>query len=83
MIVVNISKINVQLHLILYLQQLIKHVGQTEVNKALMKQRLNKTKSQTRVSINMAFHRWRKLMGLKGLKSDVMLAEFLLNRCFF
>lgn len=48
-----------------------------------MNQRLNKTKSQTRVSINTAFHRWRQLMGLKGLKSDVMVAEFLLNRCFF
>ena len=42
--------------------------------------RLNNERSNTRVNIGIAFQRWRELRELEGLKSDAMVAVFLLDR---
>ncbi|CAL8338962.1 unnamed protein product [Lota lota] len=51
----------------------------TLFEKATTKKRLDKERSQTRVNIGMAFQRWRELRELKGLKSDPMVAVYLLD----
>uniref|UniRef100_A0A1A7X744 Si:dkeyp-30e7.2 n=1 Tax=Iconisemion striatum TaxID=60296 RepID=A0A1A7X744_9TELE len=43
------------------------------------KKRLDAERGQTRVSIGIAFQRWRKLRDSKGLKTDTMVAIFLLD----
>jgi len=52
----------------------------TVFEKAMNKKSLDKSRNQTRVNIGMAFQRWRQLRDLKGLKSDSMMALFLLDR---
>ncbi|XP_078031991.1 uncharacterized protein LOC117254656 isoform X1 [Epinephelus lanceolatus] len=47
--------------------------------KAATKKALDKARGQTRVTIGAAFERWRQLKKLKGLKSDVEVAVFLLD----
>ncbi|XP_049450602.1 uncharacterized protein LOC125899956 [Epinephelus fuscoguttatus] len=47
--------------------------------KAATKKALDKARGQTRVAIGAAFERWRQLKKLKGLKSDVEVAIFLLD----
>ncbi|KAM4605451.1 uncharacterized protein ACJ7VT_017695 [Polymixia lowei] len=51
----------------------------TFLEKATTKKRLDKARCQTRVNIGVAFQRWRQLRELKGLKSDAMVAVFLLD----
>lgn len=51
----------------------------TVFEKATTKKRLDQARSQTRVNIGIAFQRWRQLREVKGLKSDAMVAVFLLD----
>ncbi|XP_073711610.1 uncharacterized protein [Misgurnus anguillicaudatus] len=51
----------------------------TVQEKAINKKYLDKQRNQTRVNIGVAFQRWRELRDLKGLKSDAMMALFLLD----
>uniref|UniRef100_A0A8C6P7Y5 Uncharacterized protein n=1 Tax=Nothobranchius furzeri TaxID=105023 RepID=A0A8C6P7Y5_NOTFU len=44
------------------------------------KRRLDAERSQTRVNIGVAFQRWRKLRNSQGMKTDSMVALFLLDR---
>ena len=52
----------------------------TLFEQATNKKRLDKARSETRVNIGMAFQRWRELRELKGLRSDPMVAVYLLDR---
>ncbi|KAM9314937.1 uncharacterized protein KZ484_024651 [Pholidichthys leucotaenia] len=52
----------------------------TEKEKKAKKTELNRARDQTRVSIGVAFTRWRELRDLQGYKTDAELATFLLNR---
>lgn len=45
----------------------------------MTKKRLDQARAQTRVNIGVAFQRWRQLREMKGLKSDAMVAVFLLD----
>jgi len=53
----------------------------TVFEKAMNKKSLDKSRNnRLRVNIGVAFQRWRQLRDLKGLKSDSMVALFLLDR---
>ncbi|XP_067093723.1 zinc finger protein 37-like [Osmerus mordax] len=52
----------------------------TVMERATNTKRLNNERSKTRVNIGIAFQRWRELRELEGLKSDAMVAVFLLDR---
>jgi len=43
------------------------------------KKRLDNARAQTRVNIGVGFPRWRQLRDSKGLKTDAMVAVFLLE----
>ncbi|XP_067249109.1 uncharacterized protein [Chanodichthys erythropterus] len=51
----------------------------TVLQTATTKKRLDHQRAQTRVNIGVAFPRWRQLRDSKGLKTDAMLAVFLLD----
>ncbi|XP_048009675.1 uncharacterized protein LOC125243875 [Megalobrama amblycephala] len=51
----------------------------TVLQTATTKKRLDQQRAQTRVNIGVAFPRWRQLRDSKGLKTDAMLAVFLLD----
>ncbi|XP_074546810.1 uncharacterized protein LOC141805591 isoform X1 [Halichoeres trimaculatus] len=54
----------------------------TVMEKATTRRILDKARAKTRVNIGSAFQRWRQLRQAKGMKSDTLLAEFLLDRYF-
>ncbi|XP_059400179.1 uncharacterized protein LOC132131987 [Carassius carassius] len=51
----------------------------TVQEKAMNKKSLDKQRNKTRINIGVAFQRWRELRELKGLKSDSLMALFLLD----
>ncbi|XP_077065253.1 uncharacterized protein LOC143716740 isoform X30 [Siphateles boraxobius] len=51
----------------------------TVLEVAMTKKRLEHARAQTRVNIGVAFPRWRQLRDSKGLKTDAMVAVFLLE----
>ncbi|XP_051721834.1 uncharacterized protein LOC127497425 isoform X2 [Ctenopharyngodon idella] len=51
----------------------------TVLQTATTKKRLDQQRAQTRVNIGVAFPRWRQLRDSKGLKTDAMVAVFLLD----
>ena len=55
----------------------------TVQEKAMNKKSLDKQRNKTRVNIGVAFQRWRELRELKGLKSDSLMALFLLDNLSF
>ena len=46
----------------------------------LKKKSYDQERAKTRVNIGVAFRRWRELRELKGLKTDLEVAVFLLDR---
>lgn len=59
----------------------IKHTRRKTVfEKAMTKKRLEQQRAKTRVNIGAAFPRWRQLRESKCLKTDAMVAVFLLDR---
>ena len=52
----------------------------TETEKAATIKKLEAARVKTRINIGSAFQRWRHLRELNGLKSDAMVAVFLLDR---
>lgn len=52
----------------------------TVYEKAMTKRRLEQERAKTRVTIGAAFPRWRQLRESKCLKTDAMVALFLLDR---
>ncbi|CAL8325221.1 unnamed protein product [Arctogadus glacialis] len=51
----------------------------TETEKAATIKKLETARGKTRINIGLAFQRWRQLRELNGLKSDAMVAVFLLD----
>lgn len=55
----------------------------TEEERRESRRLADKSRSQTRINVGVAFQRWRKLREFKALKSDAELAVVLLDRLVF